>query len=501
VRLDIDRLETRALLTGAPAFAEFQGAIPGQGAGAIAAEVRPDDFGFAAGGRVILRIDAQAAPGSLLDPGATAVWSAGRGGARVLPQRPGDRPNVSLASVAPGALRMQPTARGGTAGDYVLNVSLAGDVDGDFDVDGLDLRAIRLAFGRVQGLGDAPPLVADVNGDGRVGMLDWTLAFRNLGAATNLRPLEASLGLDPSADPDGDGAVDADTTQVDVVGVSAPGALVGLDIGDDGTIEATTTANSDGSYRFTVPLNPGANPIAVQASDGFGQVVTTRIDVTRGAATQPISESYDFAQGDHGWRSGFADLPIDANESYELDSGLKPLPSELGVEGTGYLLQSHNRSDDVFMFLTKQLGAEDGIVANQTYQVQFTIKFASNAPSNAVGVGGAPGESVVLKAGASSVEPRAVEEDGYYRMNVDKGNNSEGGPAASVAGNIANGLEQDGDEPVPYVSLTVEHTHTVDVQADADGNLWLLVGTDSGFEGLTALYYQQIDVQLTPVVA
>jgi hypothetical protein len=66
---------------------------------------------------------------------------------------------------------------------------------------------------------------------------------------------------------------------------------------------------------------------------------------------------------------------------------------------------------------------------------------------------------------------------------------------------MANGIESNGDEPVPYVSLTVEHTHTFTAQADAEGNLWLLVGTDSGFEGLTALYFQQIDVRLTPVVA
>ena len=31
----------------------------------------------------------------------------------------------------------------------------------------------------------------------------------------------------------------------------------------------------------------------------------------------------------------------------------------------------------------------------------------------------------------------------------------------------------------------------------AMGALWLLVGTDSGFEGLTALYYQRIEVTLT----
>ena len=39
------------------------------------------------------------------------------------------------------------------------------------------------------------------------------------------------------------------------------------------------------------------------------------------------------------------------------------------------------------------------------------------------------------------------------------------------------------------------------VSSDADGKIWLIVGTDSGFEGLTALYYTRISYSLTPTVA
>ena len=35
------------------------------------------------------------------------------------------------------------------------------------------------------------------------------------------------------------------------------------------------------------------------------------------------------------------------------------------------------------------------------------------------------------------------------------------------------------------------------VTTDADGRLWLIVGTDSGFEGPTAVYYSQISFVLT----
>jgi hypothetical protein len=37
------------------------------------------------------------------------------------------------------------------------------------------------------------------------------------------------------------------------------------------------------------------------------------------------------------------------------------------------------------------------------------------------------------------------------------------------------------------------------VQADADAHLNLVVGTDSGFESFTTLYYQQIHIALIPL--
>ena len=47
-------------------------------------------------------------------------------------------------------------------------------------------------------------------------------------------------------------------------------------------------------------------------------------------------------------------------------------------------------------------------------------------------------------------------------------------------------------------SLTNEE-RSFEVTTDADGALWLIVGTDSGFEGLTTLYYGQIAVVLSEV--
>ena len=64
---------------------------------------------------------------------------------------------------------------------------------------------------------------------------------------------------------------------------------------------------------------------------------------------------YNFDEGDEGWTAGFADLPVDYDQDiYELGSGHRALPS--GLTGSGMYLQGHNRSDDLFMYLTRRVG-------------------------------------------------------------------------------------------------------------------------------------------------
>jgi hypothetical protein len=206
--------------------------------------------------------------------------------------------------------------------------------------------------------------------------------------------------------------------------------------------------------------------------------------------------AFDFGEGASGWMAGFADYPPDEEEFYELEAGIRPLPEELGADATGFLLSGNNHSDDLFMFLARRLGLEDGVAAGQAYEVAFDIRFASNAPSGCPGIGGAPGESVFLKAGASGIEPLSVPGgEGLLVLNVDKGNQGSGGADVSLAGNIANGMPCELD--APYVSLRRSHTHPSPVVASDAGEIWLLIGTDSGFEGTTALYYEAVEVSLS----
>ena len=93
--------------------------------------------------------------------------------------------------------------------------------------------------------------------------------------------------------------------------------------------------------------------------------------------------TFDFEDGMQGWKTGFADLPADHDPSiYELESGHGPMPSGLG--GNGIRIRGHNRSDDLFMYLTRRV---EGLAPGQYYDVDCTVEFATNARAGSVGVG------------------------------------------------------------------------------------------------------------------
>lgn len=262
--------------------------------------------------------------------------------------------------------------------------------------------------------------------------------------------------------------------------------------------------NSRRAIEFLKPFVQAKHFVSLILIGAF--CITSTLPVVAQSGGQPVSKSFDFRNGALGWQAGFSDYaPATDTGFYELLSEMRSLPPELGVSGTGFYIQGNNHSADLFMFLKRRLDQSDGIVPGQTYQVTFTIVFASNAQTGCVGVGGPPGESVFLKAGASPTEPKALlspppsDPRGFSQleMNVDKSNQSQSGTAASVTGDIANG-QPCTPSNTPYVSLQRTHQHTSLVNANSQGELWLLVGTDSGFEAKTALYYQRIDATLTP---
>ncbi|MEN8005953.1 MAG: hypothetical protein ABFS42_03020 [Candidatus Krumholzibacteriota bacterium] len=208
------------------------------------------------------------------------------------------------------------------------------------------------------------------------------------------------------------------------------------------------------------------------------------------APAQPREIIFGFADDAEGWVGDFADYPAGAEDFYELIFSYANLPAPLDEARGSLMLSGNNHSDDLFMFVKKQVS---GLKPDAVYDLTFNVEFASNVADGTVGVGGSPGEGVAVKVGATVVEP--VKEldsyDGYLRMNIDKGMQSQDGDDMIVIGDFSN----DTDQSV-YTLKTVANQTPFRVQADALGKLWLIVGTDSAFEATTTIYISRIAVLL-----
>ncbi|SEL32456.1 hypothetical protein [Parapedobacter koreensis] len=206
---------------------------------------------------------------------------------------------------------------------------------------------------------------------------------------------------------------------------------------------------------------------------------------------QTITIYSDFSDGKDGWQAGFSEYSGENSDIYELEEGITPLPPPLDESKSAYRISGVNRSDDLFMYLTKRV---QGFRPNTTYRGRFTLQLASDARSGGVGAGGAPGESVGLGVGLTIDEPLSVpDENNFYRMNIDKIQQCcTDGNDMVVIGDIANGTEE-------YVYTLIERSGEFTATTDHQGVLWAIIGTDSGFEGRTTLYYSLIEVVLEEI--
>ncbi|MYM66222.1 hypothetical protein GTP45_05145 [Pseudoduganella sp. FT55W] len=192
----------------------------------------------------------------------------------------------------------------------------------------------------------------------------------------------------------------------------------------------------------------------------------------------------DFTKGIDGWVAGVADY-TDDSEPTETGAGWSKIP--LPVGGMGYYVASRNNSDDVFTFIKRQF---TGLVPNAKYTVTFEMTYATDAAVGCfMGVGGARGENVYMVAAATDAEPKVVKQttDNRYRLNFDHGDQAVSGKQGKVLG--VQGVEGLECEVAPMTKATRKSDEAISFTADKDGKFWIVLGTDSAFEGTNALYY------------
>lgn len=199
----------------------------------------------------------------------------------------------------------------------------------------------------------------------------------------------------------------------------------------------------------------------------------------------------DFTKGIDGWVAGVSDYS-DGDEPSETGAGWSKLPPPVG--GMGYYLVSHNNSDDVFTFVKRQF---TGLVPNAKYTISFEMSYATSAATGCFGVGGSRGESVYMVAAAATDEPKVVKQStGRYRLNFDHGDQAVSGQQGKVLGvQGIEGLDCNGNE---FAKTTRSSDETISLTADKDGKFWIVLGTDSAFEGTNALYLLGAVAQVKP---
>lgn len=197
------------------------------------------------------------------------------------------------------------------------------------------------------------------------------------------------------------------------------------------------------------------------------------------------------------FKVSYADYPQGEEEFYELKfKNSAVLPREINTPLHGLKISGNNHSDDLFMYAYKKV---NGLKPNTKYQVSFSLEFASNEPPGSAGAGGSAGDSVYIKVGAVTQEPqRFVDNDNNYRMNLDKGNQDTDGKDMITIGTF--GVDTHDSiyrlKTLPYLpdEQMQDKLTNFTVTSNNEGNAWVVLGTDSGFESTTTIFYTNLTV-------
>jgi hypothetical protein len=205
-----------------------------------------------------------------------------------------------------------------------------------------------------------------------------------------------------------------------------------------------------------------------------------------------FSASFDFDLAPDGWQADFADMPsvLEDTSLYKLKFEHTDLPSNLGT-GKSLMLSGNNHGDDLFLFIKRKI---TGLMPNTSYNLVFEVQLASNIAADSVNAGGYSGNSIFLKAGASGIEPKRVAHADKYVLNIDKGERNSAGDNAVVLGDISIPSSSTDYQLISRSNASSVGHQPFIAQSNDAGEIWLVVGTDSGLTGITTVYYTKVNV-------
>ena len=203
---------------------------------------------------------------------------------------------------------------------------------------------------------------------------------------------------------------------------------------------------------------------------------------------------FDFESGHQLWQGGVSDYPVHYEDSiFFMMTTNKVNNSSFLDNSTGLNVSGDNPHGDLFYYFNRKVS---GLVPKKKYKLDFEfLVYAQLLHKPEV----LSSEELYLKVGAVNYQPalekvfwrNTIE---YQTLNIDKGEfNSEDGQDMKNVGSI-----KDFTSEVPEVVSGNTFDLNFEVEANDDGEIWILVGVDSGIKsnltfGLEALtvYYRE----------
>jgi len=205
---------------------------------------------------------------------------------------------------------------------------------------------------------------------------------------------------------------------------------------------------------------------------------------------------YQFGVGQttSGWAPGAVDFLAAEENDVGFVGDVRIRPEETLDLAPALYLQGANVSGDLFMYWYRMI---DGFVPDAEYTLGVDIEYISRYGRDCTS---GAGLTTWIKGGATNVEPvRSVDQSGWYRLNVDKGQHAQGGATIPTLGDIrTNAL---GCIPNGPYSVWGRHTgqDAFRVRASSAGQLWLIIGIESTAAGTVDIYIDRLGVRFRPV--
>lgn len=195
----------------------------------------------------------------------------------------------------------------------------------------------------------------------------------------------------------------------------------------------------------------------------------------------PVEWNWNFSSGNEGWTGDFSGYPEEDELLYELIFEHDTLPSDQTQRALK--LSGNNINSNLFMFAKKRIAGLDPLTV---YYITFSVEFASNLTdiNNS--------QLVYLAAGATPFEPLKVkDEDNVFGMNIDKCNQGQNGEDMIVLDNLTN----DSNQQV-FTLKTLENELPFHCTTNERGEVWIIIGIDSGYASTITVYLNSVNVEL-----